>query len=278
MKACKKCKKHVANKAKACKYCGNDVSKAKIIKQIEPENQIKKTDIDLNFEDKTNDRPITINEEKYIFIEEVNTDLIMKRRKKVNKKQRIMKAIIILLIIMSVISVGTYFVIKVLKIDDDVIVVDDLKKNQKNVYKMGDKISYKGVIYRVTKIETSEGNNYFKPKQDNQYLVVYLEIINRSNNLAKYSYENWKMNNSNDEEASRIFVAINVSTALYSGELPISARKTGSIVFEEPIADDNLVLRFYNIVDEKEEQKEAEIKKEKPVFEIKIKVPKAKKE
>ena len=32
MKVCKKCKKKVANKAKICKYCGADVSKAKIIK------------------------------------------------------------------------------------------------------------------------------------------------------------------------------------------------------------------------------------------------------
>ena len=32
MKICKKCKKHVPNKAKICKYCGTDVSKCKIIK------------------------------------------------------------------------------------------------------------------------------------------------------------------------------------------------------------------------------------------------------
>lgn len=32
MKVCKKCKKKVANKAKICKYCGADVTKAKIIK------------------------------------------------------------------------------------------------------------------------------------------------------------------------------------------------------------------------------------------------------
>ncbi len=33
MKACKKCKKQVANKAKICKYCGADVTKSKIIKK-----------------------------------------------------------------------------------------------------------------------------------------------------------------------------------------------------------------------------------------------------
>ena len=31
MKVCKKCKKQVPNKLKICRYCGADVSKAKII-------------------------------------------------------------------------------------------------------------------------------------------------------------------------------------------------------------------------------------------------------
>ena len=31
MKVCKKCKKHVTNKSKICKFCGADVSKAKIV-------------------------------------------------------------------------------------------------------------------------------------------------------------------------------------------------------------------------------------------------------
>ena len=37
MKICKKCKKHVVNKAKICKYCGADVSKCKILKS-QPSN------------------------------------------------------------------------------------------------------------------------------------------------------------------------------------------------------------------------------------------------
>ena len=41
MKVCKKCKKHVVNKAKICKYCGADVSKCKIIKTSSNNNQKK---------------------------------------------------------------------------------------------------------------------------------------------------------------------------------------------------------------------------------------------
>ena len=281
MKACKKCKKHVANKAKICKYCGNDVSKAKIIK-TEPKKEIEKTTSKSNeliIEDKTYDKPITINEEKYIFIEEVNTDLIMKRRKKLNKKQRIIKLAVISLIILSVLSIGLYFGIKLFSGSEKVIEVDRIKDSKKKIYDMGTSISYKDVIYKVTKVEVSQGNNYFKPKKDNQYVVVHLEIINKSKDKIEYSYDNWKLNNSNDEEASRIFVAVNVGTALYNGELPMSARKTGSIVFEQPIADENLILRFYELEEkEEDEEQQEEKKKQKPIFEIKIKTPKAKEE
>lgn len=41
MKVCKKCKTHVANKAKICKKCGADVSKAKIIKTTNNKNTSK---------------------------------------------------------------------------------------------------------------------------------------------------------------------------------------------------------------------------------------------
>ena len=43
MKVCKKCKTHVANKAKICKKCGADVSKAKIIKNTSTTSKNTKT-------------------------------------------------------------------------------------------------------------------------------------------------------------------------------------------------------------------------------------------
>ena len=39
VKVCKKCKGHVANKTRICKYCGADVSKAKIIKNVNNTNK-----------------------------------------------------------------------------------------------------------------------------------------------------------------------------------------------------------------------------------------------
>ena len=46
MKVCKKCKKQVPNKLKICRYCGADVSKAKIIpsnkKSTKTNNKVQK--------------------------------------------------------------------------------------------------------------------------------------------------------------------------------------------------------------------------------------------
>ena len=71
MKLCKKCKKKVANKAKICRYCGADVSKAKIIKT--DANKMKKEPVkktqteeakDIKIENKTVEKNIEIQETK----------------------------------------------------------------------------------------------------------------------------------------------------------------------------------------------------------------------
>ena len=65
MKVCKKCKKHVANKSKICKYCGADVSKAKIIKnQTKKSNTSKKKEIEKKIENKVEKKDIVKTEEE----------------------------------------------------------------------------------------------------------------------------------------------------------------------------------------------------------------------
>ena len=53
MKVCKKCKTHVANKAKICKKCGADVSKAKIIKTTNNKNTSKPSNTKTQTKQKT---------------------------------------------------------------------------------------------------------------------------------------------------------------------------------------------------------------------------------
>lgn len=92
MKACKKCKKQVANKAKICKYCGADVTKSKIIKK--PSNTpAKKTKT--NAKNKTTINKKVVNEKPIVVDKKIpnkKTDIIEKEKKtNVNKKDEIKK-------------------------------------------------------------------------------------------------------------------------------------------------------------------------------------------
>ena len=154
--------------------------------------------------------------------------------------------------------------------DDDSKVVLGEKATNKKLFNMNEIINYKGVNYEVVKVETSEGNSYKSPKEGNIFLIVTIKIENNTPNKINYSYKNWTMSNSTQEEEKRIFTSINVGTALYSGKLVIGGIKTGSMVFEQPKDDDKLKLNYYELKTEKGEE---DIDKEKKVFSVSIKIP-----
>lgn len=155
------------------------------------------------------------------------------------------------------------------------------KENQKTVFNINETITYKDVNYTVTKVETSKGTKHKHPKEGNEYIIVTVEYENKSNDKIRYSYKDWKMSNSLGEEKSRIFAPVNAESALYTGKLVIGGIKKGSMVFEQPIGDDQLELHFYEYVeptlDEENKQpqetttlEETEEEKPKPIFTIRI--------
>ena len=139
------------------------------------------------------------------------------------------------------------------------------------IFSMGDLITYKGVDYKVVKVETSEGNSYKAPKEGNEFLIVTIYMKNNTGEKVPYSYVNYTMSNSNGEEKTRIFTSINVKDALYSGNLVIGGIKTGSMVFEQPKDDPKLRINFYEL--KKGDNGEDVIDYSKKVFSVSIKVP-----
>ncbi len=300
MKVCKKCKKKVANKSKICRYCGADVTKCRIIKEeskkpVVKENKInKQNDIIKNNENTLVKKQIDSKKEKNkenkrnkFSIKECikkykKKNKVLARKVKTKKEVRNLKIkkIIKICVFVLIVFVIVYFIIfgisKLFNIGNINVVKEG---TYNNVFKQGDKIKYKDVIYQVSDVWTSMGTDYKKPKEGNQYVVVTIEFENDSDQKVRYSYKDWKMINSLGEEKNRIFTPVNVSTALYSGNLVIGGKKTGSIVFEEPIGDNGLMLNYYEY---KEENVSLETKNEnndileeekvKPVFSIKIDV------
>ena len=268
MKVCKKCKKHVANKTKICKFCGADVSKARIIKSnnkvngsvkkaLEKQVILTKTKV-VNDSKMKSVNEISKNEKieakKNLDIKIRNLDFVYKLKlffvkikeyfcnKRIFNNKLSYRVLTLAIGCLIVLGFGSYFAIDVYKnfTNAENIVVVGEKATTEKIFGMGDLISYNGVDYKVMKVETSEGNNYKSPKEGNQFLIVTVYMKNNSPDKIQYNYKNWTMSNSSGAEEKRIFTSINVDTALYSGDLVIGGIKTGSMVFEQPIKDPKL--------------------------------------
>lgn len=299
MKVCKKCKKHVANKTKICKFCGADVSKARIIKSnnkvngsvkkaLEKQVILTKTKV-VNDSKMKSVNEISKNEKieakKNLDIKIRNLDFVYKLKlffvkikeyfcnKRIFNNKLSYRVLTLAIGCLIVLGFGSYFAIDVYKnfTNAENIVVVGEKATTEKIFGMGDLISYNGVDYKIMKVETSEGNNYKSPKEGNQFLIVTVYMKNNSPDKIQYNYKNWTMSNSSGAEEKRIFTSINVDTALYSGDLVIGGIKTGSMVFEQPIKDPKLRMNFYEL--KKDQNGEEVIDKDKRIFSVSIKVP-----
>ncbi len=419
MKVCRKCKRHVVNKAKICKYCGCDVSKAKIIKNSSATprkksnsivNNVNKVNVvnksNISFDDKKKVDKIdkfdlkdkVVNKKDKIFgnkkfdvkkkkfskvellkiklpkvsfpkmsfsriklskidfkkiklpsinfkkslcsfrnkfsfnkgkkkVSVFNKDLFVKRGKSVldsilsfckricfgvkNSVIRFVKFVrldrvsvlftwfyngikkcllclrsirfanskfsfkVLLIIVLSLVVVGTcsYFGVDAYKDRDnnDSEVVIGEKATTDKIFSMGDLITYDGVDYKVMKVRTSKGNYYKTPKEGHEFVIVTVYIKNNTGDKIPYSYVNWTMSNSVNEEKDVMFTSINTNDALYSGELVIGGIKIGSMVFEQPIKDSKLRLNFYDLM--KDDNGEDTIDYSKKRFSVSIKIP-----
>lgn len=247
MKKCVSCGKKISNNSKKCKYC-NDIN-----------NNAIKNILSL----------LEIPNELFILKNNKNNTPAVKKIINNKKKIKIRKKILLfslLIISLSIVTLLIYSYIKSLNLDNT-IYEDNITGNK--IFEIGDKITYKKVNYTVLNVETSNGTKYRKPKKDNHFLIVTIKIENESDNKIKYSYENWKMINSLENETSRIVTAINAGKSLTSGSLVSNGEKIGSLVFEEPIGDENLQLKFYELSSKSDTETEQNIKL---IFRVNIKV------
>ncbi len=333
MKVCKKCKKQVPNKLKICRYCGADVSKAKIIpsnkkstktsnkvqknikeqlpKDIIDIKEVPKQEVEIKVQKEINEKPQIIKKFKLQSkpkkiktpkkkIQKIK--LSKKTTKKTNNKfekikqfllklknkknlKRIIVSIIVLTLVITITLSGIKLYHKLFDIGEEV----KPNENTTKVFDINETIRYKDVNYKVKKVETNEtGTEYKKPKDGNQFIIVTIQYENKSDEPVSYSSKNWKLENKDQEETQRIFTALDVNTALYSGKLVIGATKVGTLVFEQSKKYDSFKLNFYELKEEKKEdkkdtkenikedkktdEKNTEEKKEKPIFSINIKI------
>ena len=339
MKICKKCKKHVPNKAKICKYCGTDVSKCKIIKNTpspkknpssknlnkvpNPKNISKPKPLEIEIKASNNKTSKQNNEKKsskkilfkkslpnkkpkhkekitkpsklFSFLKSKLKNLKIKlknvfkkkpkkRKPKTSKKDHELKSK--LKKIVNFFSIIRNFFLKIFrKLKSGLAKAFNFLKKlinklfKKIPFKKEWFINHKKILKRVCLtivifvlvlglgILSVLGYKHFTNAENT---IVVGEKATTDNKI-QYSYKNWTMSNSKEEEETRIFTSINVDTALYSGDLVIGGIKKGSMVFEQPKNDDKLRLNFYDL--KKDEEGNEVIDKDKKIFSVSIKVP-----
>lgn len=129
------------------------------------------------------------------------------------------------------------------------IIGDDFKEN----YNIGENIIFNNKILCVSSAEKSNGNKYDKPREGYEYIIVTISFQNKSDEIISYNTFDFSMENSSGQISDEVFTVIDKDTNIQYGKLDTNGSVKGTIIFEEPINDSNLVLRYKSdIFDNKE--------------------------
>lgn len=123
--------------------------------------------------------------------------------------------------------------------------VKDINGNEKTSFSLNETAVYNDVEYIVTNVEYSNGDEWDKPADGKQFVIVTVSIKNNSSEKISYNVYDWKMLNSQGQEDDEIFTTIDNDTNLGSGDLISGGSKTGTIVFEEDKNESSLKLLYF---------------------------------
>ncbi|OJH20282.1 hypothetical protein BLX88_04085 [Bacillus obstructivus] len=122
----------------------------------------------------------------------------------------------------------------------------DSKKEEtsKEVFNVGEAVKMGDNVLTVTKVEKSNGNEFDKPQQGKEFVIVTVQIENDGKDNISYNPFDFKMANSQGQITDQTFTTINNDTALQSGELAPKGKVSGTIAFEMPTGDTALQLQY----------------------------------
>lgn len=112
------------------------------------------------------------------------------------------------------------------------------------VFGINEPVKYKGLELSVTKVEKSDGEDFDKPKDGMEFVIVTVNYKNTGKEKISYNPYDFKMLNSKGQITDEAFTTINSSTALSSGELAPGGEISGTIAFEQPKGDTGLKLQY----------------------------------
>lgn len=117
--------------------------------------------------------------------------------------------------------------------------------NKQDSYNINETAIFNDVHYTVTNVEYSNGDEWDKPADGKNYVIVTIKVENKSDSKISYNAYDWTMVNSQGQEYEEVFTTIDSDTSLGSGELMSGGTKTGTIVFEQSKNESSLKLLYY---------------------------------
>ena len=111
-------------------------------------------------------------------------------------------------------------------------------------FKIGDTVQLGDNVLTVTKVDKSAGDEFDKPKQGNEFVIVHVRIENKGKDKIDYNPLDFKLQNSNGQLVDSAITGIGNDTALQAGQLTPGGKVEGSITFEAPKGDTKLQLQY----------------------------------
>lgn len=114
----------------------------------------------------------------------------------------------------------------------------------KEFYSVGEEVKLGNNVLIVNSVEKSNGSEWDKPKDGNEFVIVDVTIKNGGSSEISYNPYDFEMQNSKGQITDQAITTINIETSLSSGNLAAGGEVSGTIAFEQPAGDEALVLKY----------------------------------
>lgn len=120
------------------------------------------------------------------------------------------------------------------------------KEVEKSQYAVGDVIKFDDKEVTITNVKRnySTGNEFSKPKSGNEFIKVSVKIDNKSKDTVSVNTFDFKVQDSNGVIDDCAAPTYSLDDGLESSQLASEGSKTGSMIFEVPKNDSNLILIY----------------------------------
>lgn len=116
------------------------------------------------------------------------------------------------------------------------------EENKQTEFKIGETASYKGYEITVNKVDYSDGDEFVKPAEGKQFVIVNITITNNTKEEQSYNPFDYKLNANGVATSASAYIP-NVEM-LNSGDLDVGATVTGNITGE--VAKEGKLKLEYN--------------------------------